>query len=90
MKLSGQINWGMIGCGEVTERKSAPSFNKIDGSSLIGVMNRTLEKAIGYARRHNVPRVFETAGELISDPGINAIYIATPPSSHAEYAIKAM
>ncbi|MFC2098130.1 Gfo/Idh/MocA family protein [Bacteroidota bacterium] len=90
MKLSGHINWGMIGCGDVTERKSAPSFNKIDGSSLLGVMNRTMEKAIEYASRHSVSRVFEKAEDLIADPEINAIYVATPPSSHAEYAIKAM
>ena len=88
--MSENINWGIIGSGDVTEKKSAPSFNKIDNSSLIGVMSRTLEKAIDYSKRHNVPKVFKTADELISDPEINAIYVATPPSSHAEYAIKAM
>ena len=80
----------MIGCGDVTEKKSAPSFNKIDHSSLIGVYNRTKDKAVLYAERHAVPKVYDTAGQLISDAGINAIYIATPPSSHPEYAIQAM
>ncbi len=85
-----QINWGMIGCGDVTEKKSAPSFNKIAHSSLAGVMNRTREKAVSYADRHDVPKVFATAKELIEDPGIDVIYIATPPSSHAEYSILSM
>jgi len=85
-----QINWGMIGCGDVTEKKSAPSFNKIDHSSLAGVTSRSKEKAVDYAKRHGVPRVFNTAEELIGDDNINAVYIATPPSSHAEYAIQAM
>ncbi|MBA7580689.1 Oxidoreductase P35 [subsurface metagenome] len=84
------INWGMIGCGNVTEKKSAPSFNKIDHSFLLGVYNRTKNKAVSYAERHGVPKVFDTAEQLISDAGINAIYIATPPSSHPEYAIQAM
>ena len=88
--MTGNINWGMIGTGDVTEKKSAPSFNKIDNSSLSGVMNRTPEKAVDYAKRHGVPKVYKSAGELIADPEINAIYIATPPSSHAEYAIEAM
>lgn len=90
MHMSENIKWGMIGTGDVTMKKSAPSFNKIDNSSLVGVMNRNMEKAITYAKQHGVPKVFETAEELINDPDINAIYIATPPSSHAEYAIKAM
>ena len=80
----------MIGCGDVTEKKSAPSFNKIDHSSLAGVTNRTKEKAVSYAKRHGVAKVFNTAEELIGDTGINAVYVATPPSSHAEYAILAM
>ena len=44
-----QINWGMIGCGDVTEKKSAPSFNKINRSVLTGITSRTKEKAVDYA-----------------------------------------
>jgi predicted dehydrogenase len=88
--MDGTINWGMIGCGDVTEKKSAPSFNKIKGSSLIGVTSRTKDKAVSYAKRHGIPVVFDTAEQLLADPRIHAVYIATPPSSHAEYAIRAM
>ena len=84
------IRWGMIGCGDVTEKKSAPSFNKIKGSSLLGVTSRSGDKAKAYARRHGVPKVFGDADGLLADPEINAVYIATPPSSHADYAIRAM
>jgi 1,5-anhydro-D-fructose reductase (1,5-anhydro-D-mannitol-forming) len=85
-----QINWGMIGCGDVTEKKSAPSFNQIEGSALLALTNRTRRKADEYAARHNIPRVYDSAKELLADPEINAIYVATPPSSHAEYAILSM
>lgn len=80
-----KIRWGMIGAGAVTERKSAPALNRIDGSSLLGVYSRTLSRAAEYAQRHGIPRVFETAESLIRDPEIDAIYIATPPDSHADY-----
>lgn len=85
-----QINWGMIGCGDVTEKKSAPSFNQIEGSSLLAITNRTRIKADDYAARHNIPRVYDSAKELLADPEINAVYVATPPSTHAEYSIQAM
>lgn len=84
------IRWGMIGCGDVTEKKSAPSFNKIHGSSLHGVTSRSKSRASAYAERHNVPWVYDSAEKLVADPEITAIYIATPPSSHAAYAIMAM
>lgn len=84
------INWGIIGCGNVTEQKSGPAFGKVKGSRLMAVMRRDREKAMDYALRHKVPRFYTQAEELIQDPDINAIYVATPPGSHAEYAISAM
>lgn len=84
------VRWGMIGCGDVTEKKSAPSFNKINGSSLHGLYSRSHSKAVAYAKRHLVPRVYDSASQLVEDPEISAVYIATPPSSHAAYAIMAM
>lgn len=84
------INWGIIGCGDVTEVKSGPAFNKVKNSALVAVMRRNAEKAKDYASRHNVPKWYSNADELINDPDINAIYVATPPDSHEEYTIKAL
>ena len=79
--------WGIIGCGDVTEVKSGPGFQKADRSSLVAVMRRDLAKAQDYARRHGVPRAYDRAGALIDDPEVDAVYIATPPSSHCELAL---
>ena len=84
-----QVNWGIIGCGKVTEMKSGPAFNQVKGSCLVAVMRRNTEKARDYARSHGVPSWYDDAEKLISAPEVNTVYIATPPSSHAEYAIKA-
>lgn len=83
------ISWGMIGCGNVTEKKSAPAFNKVLHSQLIAVTNRNPEKAKIYAQKHSVPKWYATADELINDKEINAIYIATPPDSHLDYTLMA-
>ncbi|HMH24801.1 MAG TPA: Gfo/Idh/MocA family oxidoreductase [Puia sp.] len=85
-----KINWGIIGCGDVTEVKSGPAFNKVANSALVAVMRRDAAKAEDYARRHHVPRWYADAAQLISDPEVNAIYIATPPSSHEEYTMAAL
>ena len=85
-----QIKWGFIGCGEVTEKKSGPAFAEVEGSSVEAVMSRNAEMAKSYAKRHNIPKWYTDPQMLISDPNVNAIYIATPPSSHATFAIMAM
>lgn len=84
------IRWGMIGCGDVTEVKSGPAFNKVSNSSLVAVMRRDADKAKDYAKRHNVPKWYSDANDVINDDDINAIYIATPPAFHEEYAIAAI
>lgn len=84
------LKWGFIGCGEVTETKSGPAFSEVEGSSVVAVMSRSVDKARDYAERHRIAKWYTDAQELIDDPDVNAIYIATPPSSHATFAIMAM
>lgn len=84
------IKWGFIGCGEVTEKKSGPAFSLIPGSQVTAVMSRNREKARSYAERHHIPKWYTDAQALVDDPDVNAVYIATPPSTHATYAIMAM
>lgn len=85
-----QINWGIIGCGDVTEIKSGPAFNKVPDSALVAVMRRDAVKAADYAKRHKVPRWYADAADLINDKEVNAIYIATPPDLHEAYALAAI
>ncbi|MGJ5641254.1 Gfo/Idh/MocA family protein [Formosa sp. S-31] len=82
------IKWGIIGCGDVTEVKSGPAYQKESGFKLEAVMRRDYEKCKDYARRHGVPKAYANAEDLINDPEIQAVYIATPPDSHATYALK--
>jgi predicted dehydrogenase len=83
------IRWGIIGCGDVTEVKSGPAFQKARNSQLTAVMRRNADKAKDYAQRHGVPKWFADARRLIDDPEVDAVYIATPPSSHKDYALTA-
>lgn len=82
------IRWGIIGCGDVCEVKSGPAFQKTAGSTLAAVMRRAPEKAADYAKRHGVAKWYSDAGELIADPEVDAVYIATPPGSHMDYTLQ--
>jgi len=89
-KKYNSVRWGIIGVGNVTEVKSGPAFYKSEHSDLVAVMRRDAEKAADYARRHNILKWYSNASELIYDDDVDAVYIATPPDSHANYAIEAM
>ena len=84
------IKWGFIGCGEVTKTKSGPAFQKSRTFGSSSRMSRDGAKAKAYAKERGIKRWYDDAQELIDDPEVNAIYIATPPSSHATYAIMSM
>lgn len=81
------IRWGIIGCGDVTEVKSGPGFQKAEHSALQAVMRRNAELAENYAERHQVEEWCSDAEQLIQNPNVDAIYIATPPASHKEYTL---
>ena len=78
------IRFGFIGCGDVTEVKSGPAFGRV-GAAVSVVMRRDGAKAADYARRHGVPRWTDDAREVVLADDVDAVYVATPPSTHAEY-----
>jgi 1,5-anhydro-D-fructose reductase (1,5-anhydro-D-mannitol-forming) len=84
-----RVRWGIIGCGDVTEVKSGPAFGRVPNSSLAAVMRRDAAKAEDYARRHGVPRWTSDADEIVEADDVDAVYVATPPSSHAQYVLRA-
>jgi len=82
------VRWGMIGCGDVTERKSGPGFGKAAHSELLAVMRRNGALAADYARRHGVARWHDDADAIIRADDIDAVYIATLTDSHREYTLR--
>lgn len=65
-------------------------ISEIENSEVVAVMSRNGDKAKTYAKERGIPKWYDDAQELIDDEEVNAVYIATPPSSHATYAIMSM
>ena len=80
------IRWGIIGCGDVVETKNGAPMYLADHSELVGIWNRTKDKAVAWCERHGHGRAYDTLDELLSDPSIDIIYVATTPNVHKEYA----
>lgn len=84
------VNWGIVGCGDVCERKSGPPMYLTEHSSLVAVMRRDREKLADFARRHRVAKSYTDAAALIADPEVGIVYVATPPASHKELALEVL
>jgi len=83
------IRWGMIGCGAVAEVKSGPGFYKSSNSALAAVTSADAAMTKSFAERHGVAATYATSEELVADAGVDAVYVATPPSSHKPLALLA-
>ena len=84
------VRWGILGAGDVCEVKSGPAFQKAPGAELAAVMRRDGEKAADFARRHGVAKWYDSVDALLADPGLDAIYVATPPRYHVEHCLAAL
>ncbi len=89
MKTVQNIIWGVIGAGKVCEKKSIPAMDIIPHSRVKTVMRRSASACEAFASRHNILNWTTNVNEILQDPEINAVYIATPPDSHAVYTIQA-
>ncbi len=77
-----KIRWGVIGAGNVFESKSGPALYQTPNSELVAVMRTDAAKAEETAKRHGAPRWYTDAESLVTDPEVNAVYVASPHYLH--------
>jgi predicted dehydrogenase len=76
-----KVNFGVLGAGGIALRKTIPGMLKAKNCKLVAVMDPVGVNAI--AEKFKVPRAYETEAELLADPAVQAVYIASPVSCHA-------
>lgn len=86
--MSNKFNWAILGCGNIAN-DFARERTKI-GGKVYSVANRTYEKAVDFAEKYNIEKVYENIDELFLDENVDIVYIATPHNKHIEYIIKAL
>ncbi len=83
------VRWGLIGCGDISEKRVAPALRDAPGSALVAVARAQADKAADFAARHGAARSYANWRDLVRDEEIDAIYVATPVRLHAEQAVAA-
>lgn len=85
-----KVKWGIIGCGGIARRRTIPGMMACEKSELVAVMDLDQKIAAAVAAEFHVPRVYETMEELLRDPEIEAVYIASPVVAHKKQALAAI
>jgi 1,5-anhydro-D-fructose reductase (1,5-anhydro-D-mannitol-forming) len=83
------ISWGILGAGTIADRQMAPAIKDASGHRLVAVMRRDSAKARAFALKHGAVQAYSTPQALLSDASIDAVYVATPPSLHAQNTVLA-
>lgn len=83
-----KIQWGIIGLGSIAN-ELASSFQS-ENAELLAAASRNLDKANAFAQKYGIPKAYGRYQEMLLDPDIDAIYIATPNSHHADHILKSL
>jgi predicted dehydrogenase len=87
--VSNEIRWGVVGPGRIAEKVVA-DFAVVDGARPVAVASRSLERAEGFAARHGVERAYGSYAEIVADPDVDVLYLATPHPQHHAVALAAL
>ena len=83
------LGWGVLGCGDITDKRGAPAIVAQADSRLVTFHSRTAALAEDFARRHGAPRWTTDRAELLADPEVTAVYVATEHHRHCEDVLAA-
>jgi predicted dehydrogenase len=87
--VSAEIRWGIVGPGRIAE-KVVEDFAVVDGARAVAVASRSLGRAKDFAGRHGLPRAHGSYADLLADPEVDVVYVATPHPQHAAIASAAV
>ena len=84
-----KVRWGVIGAGGIAQRRTIPGMMQCENAELVAVMEITPELTESCRAKWNCKKAYTSAEELLNDPEIDAVYIASPVFLHAQQAMAA-
>ncbi len=87
--MTEEIRWGVVGPGRIAE-KVVEDFAVVDGARVVAVASRSLDRAQDFATRHGIERAHGSYADVLADPGVDVLYVATPHAQHHAIALGAL
>ncbi len=83
------VRWGIVGPGRIAA-KVVQDFAHVPGAVAVGAASRSRERAQAFCDEHGLQRAYGSYGEIIADPDIDVLYIATPHPQHHAITLAAL
>jgi predicted dehydrogenase len=87
--MTTEIRWGVVGPGRIAEQV-VKDFAHVDGARAIAVASRSLDRAQNFAGRHGIDRAHGSYADILADPDVDVLYVATPHPQHHAVAVAAI
>ena len=87
--MSAEIRWGVVGPGRIAE-KVVEDFAVVDGARVCAVASRSIDRARTFAERHGIERAHGSYADVVTDPEVDVLYVATPHPQHHAVAVAAL
>ena len=84
------VRWGIIGIGKVADIAIAPAIGADDQSGLAAVYSRSLDRAKTFADKHGAAVAYDDYSQMLADPDVDVVYIASPNGLHAAHGLAAL
>ena len=88
MQQTKQLNWAVLGVGVIANQMAQALQNM--GKKIYAVGNRTHGKAVDFAQKYNIDKVYDNYDEIFTDPNVDIIYLTTPHNTHFPFMLKAL
>jgi len=79
------LGWGIVSTGRHPENKIVPAMKRAAGNRLIGIYSRDRGRAEAFAQRHGIRAAYDSLTDLLKNPEVQAVFIASPNSLHAQH-----
>lgn len=83
------LGWGVVSTGRAADVLVGPSINEAEDSHIVAVYSRDQEKADAYAEKHGAAHAYTSYDDLLADPAVDVVYIASPNALHFEQVVAA-
>jgi predicted dehydrogenase len=88
-RVSDEIRWGIVGPGRIAEGVAA-DLALVEGARMVAVGSRSMQRAEAFAARHGIERPYGSYAEVLADPDVDVLYVATPHAQHHAVAVAAL
>src|SRR3712207_3218981 len=89
MRVRENVRWGAVGPGRIAENVMA-DFARVPGARPVAVRSRSAQRAAAFAERHGLERAHGSYADLLADPDVDVLYVATPHPQHHAIALAAI